>query len=355
MSSRSKGWKTGVFILVLLLLGCVLLLRWLEMPDSYNKQTEQVGEEETEIDASYASGVFAEAGEGAGEGSVPDSQTEKAENAESELLNPSVPVPSVETTAAVTELRVRKAAYTEQTYQIVTDLVYTRRHQGSEGEPKIQELLTELKTVDPALGTLWEGIMSYWQYAGDELTIHRDVLPDGLPDDNSLCIAVLGFQLMHDGGMAPELEGRCETALDSAKKYPNAFLLVTGGGTAYGNRSATEADVMAKWLEERGIDPERILIENRSLTTDQNAAFSCEILTKSYPEVKSIAIVSSDYHIALGSMLFTEAALIYAYEHDCKMPYQVISNAGFRTAGNEIYSNPAYFGSDIWVMANPTY
>ena len=180
-------------------------------------------------------------------------------------------------------------------------------------------------------------------------------LPDGLPEDDSLGIVVLGFQLLSSGEMAPELVGRCETALACAAQYPNAYLIVTGGGTASGNRSATEADVMAAWLEEHGIGKAKIIIENRSLTTDQNASNTCSILAEQYPEIRSLAMVSSDYHVALGSMLFTEAAQIYAYEHDCEVPYQVISNAGYATSGNPIYSNPRMFPSDMWILADPHY
>ena len=66
-------------------------------------------------------------------------------------------------------------------------------------------------------------------------------------------------------------------------------------------------------------------------------------------------MVSSDYHVALGSMLFTEAALLYAYEHDCAVPYEVVSNVGFATSGNPVYSNPRMFPSDMWILADPHY
>ena len=64
-------------------------------------------------------------------------------------------------------------------------------------------------------------------------------------------------------------------------------------------------------------------------------------------------MVSSDYQVALGSMLFTEAALLYAYEHDGAAPYEVVSNAGFATSGNPVYSNPRMFPSDMWILADP--
>ena len=243
--------------------------------------------------------------------------------------------------------------YDEHTYQLVTDIIYTMRNRGEEEEASIRVLLAELKEANPALGILWEGIADYWFYVCRDFTVNQGRLPDGLPTDDSLGITVLGFQLQSDGTMAPELIGRLETALACAAQYPNAYLIVTGGGTAAGNHSVTEADAMAGWLEEHGIDRSKIIVENRSLTTDQNASNTCAILAERYPGIRALAMVSSDYHVALGSMLFTEAALLYAYEHDGAAPYEVVSNAGFATSGNPVYSNPRMFPSDMWILADP--
>ena len=245
--------------------------------------------------------------------------------------------------------------YDEQTYQLVTDIIFTLRNQGEDGEASVRSLLKELEEADPALGKLWTGIVDYWFYVSRDLVINTGTVPDGLPEDDSLGIVVLGFQLLYDGGMTPELIGRCETALAGARRYPEARIVVTGGGTAAGNREATEAGVMADWFAEHGIPRDRIVVENKSLTTDQNAAFACRILAEQYPGIQALMIVTSDYHVALGSMLFTEAALLYACEHECPAPYQVVSNSAFATSGNPIYSNPRRFTSDVWILADPKY
>ena len=57
---------------------------------------------------------------------------------------------------------------------------------------------------------------------------------------------------------------------------------------------------MAKWLEKKGVDKKRIIVEDTSITTAQNAIFTYDILTSLYPSVTELAIVSSDYHIATG-------------------------------------------------------
>ena len=87
----------------------------------------------------------------------------------------------------------------------------------------------------------------------------------------------------------------------------------------------TEADAMAGWLEEQGIQSDRIIVENKSLTTAQNAIYSFDILSEKYPEVSQIALVSSDYHIPWAVILF-ETRFILG-----ESPLRVVSNAVYPT------------------------
>lgn len=174
----------------------------------------------------------------------------------------------------------------------------------------VQVDIDKLAALDKESADRWTAIIKYWNDANEKDFVNRDILPDGLSDDNSLCIVVLGYQLNADGTMKDELIGRLETALDNADKYPNAYILVTGGGTASANSSATEADCMAEWLLENGIAEDKVIIENMSKTTAENALFSYAILNRDYPEVSSIAIVTSDYHIPLGCMLFNSEFML---------------------------------------------
>jgi hypothetical protein len=168
------------------------------------------------------------------------------------------------------------------------------------------EALEELKAADPALGGKWEQIMDLWEAP---ITVNTE-LPDTLPEDDSLCLVVLGFQLNPDGTIRPELEERLKVALAASQQYPQAYITCTGGGTAADNPDATEAGRMAEWLEANGVDPARILVEDRSLTTAQNAIYTFDILTELYPQVNQIAILSSDYHIATGTLLFGAEAVL---------------------------------------------
>jgi hypothetical protein len=51
--------------------------------------------------------------------------------------------------------------------------------------------------------------------------------------------------------------------------------------------------------------PERILVEDRSLSTTANAQNVFKLLRSEAPQVDSIAVVSSDYHIPWGVSMFT--------------------------------------------------
>ena len=189
-----------------------------------------------------------------------------------------------------------------------------------------ERLLYEIGTIDAAQSDAWRSIMDYWSYAHSKMELNPDVLPDGLPDDDSLCIVVLGYALASDGSMQKELIGRLKVALASAEKYPNAYILCTGGGTASGNSQVTEAGQMASWLEKQGIDPNRIIVENKSYSTTQNAVYSYKILREQYPQVKHLAMVTSDYHMSWGYMAFATELSLGVYV-DLNPHLDIISNA----------------------------
>ncbi|MCR4877037.1 MAG: YdcF family protein [Clostridiales bacterium] len=193
---------------------------------------------------------------------------------------------------------------------------------AAEGTRDVQAL-SALTALDPVLGEKWTRIMDCWE-APVEV---NEELPDLLPEDDSLALVALGFQLSPDGTMREELIERLKVVLKASEKYPNALIVCTGGGTASGNPAATEASRMAEWLEQHGVDSSRLIVENHSLTTAQNAIFTFDILTERYPQVKQIAIISSDYHIATGTLLFSAEAIL----RDSAM--EVVSNASWHAPG----------------------
>ena len=144
--------------------------------------------------------------------------------------------------------------------EIIEELVVDYGSYGAEAETHIQSLLSQLRAADADAADRWERILALWKTANTELTVHDRVLPDGLPDTDTLCIVALGFQLEPDGTMRGELVERLKVVKESAEKYPRALIVCTGGGTAAQDETATEAGRMAEWLIENGIAEERILV-----------------------------------------------------------------------------------------------
>ena len=231
--------------------------------------------------------------------------------------------------AALISGLVRPAAALSET-DIIKQLLAYYCHYQEAAETDIARLLEQLEAENPDSARAWQEILEVWRWSVEDLEVNWDVLPDGLPQDDSLCIVVMGFRLNDGGVMDPELISRLEVALASAEKYPNAYIACAGGGTAPHNPYVTEAGQMAKWLEEQGIDPERIIVEGRSISTEENAMFTYQILARDYPQVTSIALVSSDYHLRRCHLLFRAAALL----PEPDLPYTVVGDACFE-AGYE--------------------
>lgn len=207
-------------------------------------------------------------------------------------------------------------------------LNYYRYYQDA-AQTDIDCLLYALQEIDPAKAQTWESIMDYWHQANTDLTLYPDVLPDGLPQDNTLCIVVMGYALASNGSMRKELVGRLETAFASAQKYPNAYIVCTGGGTAKDDKTVTEAGEMAKWLIQKGIDEDRIIVEDKAMSTVGNARNTCEILAQEFPRVTHLALVTSDYHLIRSCLLFHAQALVSA---DRGAPLLcVAANAAYQT------------------------
>ena len=110
-------------------------------------------------------------------------------------------------------------------------------------------------------------------------------------------IVVLGAGL--DNGRTPNLilSERLEAAIKSEKEHPNQYIVVSGGKGK--DEYVTEAEAMKKYLEDKGIDEEKIIKEDRSRDTNENLKFSKEKIeehsNKSISEV-NVKIVTADFH-----------------------------------------------------------
>lgn len=104
-------------------------------------------------------------------------------------------------------------------------------------------------------------------------------------------IIVLGAQVRTDGP-SRVLRYRLDTAYDYLQTHPQVRCIVSGG-QGY-NESEPEGEAMARYLIGRGIDADRIQIENQSENTVQNLTLSAAFLD---PAADRVAIVTNNFHV----------------------------------------------------------
>ena len=215
----------------------------------------------------------------------------------------------------------------------IADLIGYYKSYQEAAETDILRTLDAMAQVDPVQAEAWTQIMDYWSYINTEMQVNIGTVPEGLPEDNSVAIVILGFALNSDGTMKDELVGRLQTGLAIAEAYPNAYVVVTGGGTAKENPNVTEGGLMGAWLLEQGLSEDRLIIENKAPNTVGNAENTYKILAEQYPQVDSFVMVTSDYHVPRGCILFYSKCLLAAYASGGE-PLKLISNAGYYTGSN---------------------
>lgn len=107
-------------------------------------------------------------------------------------------------------------------------------------------------------------------------------------------IIVLGAQVKENGPSAA-LKYRLDAAYDYLVENENTICIVSGGQGA--NEPHSEAQGMYRYLTEKGIAAERILLEDKSTNTSENIAFSAVFLDM---EKDSVGIVTNNFHVFRG-------------------------------------------------------
>jgi uncharacterized SAM-binding protein YcdF (DUF218 family) len=105
---------------------------------------------------------------------------------------------------------------------------------------------------------------------------------------------------------SPTLVQRLELAYTLAQQHPKAQVIVSGGVDF--RQTVAEASVMAAYLESRGLDKSRLLLEDRSTSTYENLVFSLRLLQAGgqTPEAATV-LVTSDFHTLRASWIAKKA------------------------------------------------
>lgn len=183
-------------------------------------------------------------------------------------------------------------------------------------EESLAALETDIATLDnPVIAAVGDNWKKVWLDPDYKLLLFGQDDPEQIPVSGKHAFLVMGFALQN-GEMTAELTGRCDAAASAAKAFPDSLIVCTGGATGGNNPEGhTEAGMMKAYLSRKcGIDPDRILTDEKALTTTENAVNCFEILKPL--GIDTITIITSSYHQKRCETLFGAMAARYARELD---------------------------------------
>ena len=118
---------------------------------------------------------------------------------------------------------------------------------------------------------------------------------------------VLGCKVYGERASLSLLE-RLEAAYDYLVENPEADCVVSGGQGP--DEAISEAECMYRWLVENGIDPSRIYKEDKSTSTEENIAFSKEVIEEN-GLCQKVAIITSEYHTYRAGTIAENNGLVW--------------------------------------------
>lgn len=110
-------------------------------------------------------------------------------------------------------------------------------------------------------------------------------------------IVVLGAGLIGDR-VTPLLASRIEKGMKLLDYNPDAKIIMSGGQGQ--GEDIAEGAAMARYAIEKGVDKSRVIVEEKSVSTQENLVFSKELMTGEQPK---IIVVTTAYHVFRALLL----------------------------------------------------
>ena len=152
------------------------------------------------------------------------------------------------------------------------------------------------------------------------------VIPTGvvialdMPGDDVACdyVIVLGAGV-HGTVPSLSLRSRLDAAAEYLRQRPEVICIVSGGQGE--GEDISEAKCMYDDLVKAGIDPERIWLEDRSTSTQENLRFSLALIQqRTGTRPTEINVLSNDYHL-FRAKIFADQEGVTAYGVAADSPY----------------------------------
>nr|WP_285851926.1 YdcF family protein [Sporosarcina luteola] len=116
--------------------------------------------------------------------------------------------------------------------------------------------------------------------------------------DGSLEYAIILGAKVNGETPSLTLRYRLEEALSYAETYPDVKFILSGGQGP--DEDIAEGEAMRRYLVERGVAEERLLLETESTSTYENILYSKKLLPE---DVNAVTLITSDFHLTRARMI----------------------------------------------------
>jgi uncharacterized SAM-binding protein YcdF (DUF218 family) len=129
-------------------------------------------------------------------------------------------------------------------------------------------------------------------------------------DENADVIIILGARL-YGRTPSPALSHRLDRGYEYLIEHPETIAVVSGGLGR--GEEITEAEAMKTYLMKKGIEEDRILMEDNSFNTYENISLSIDVLEDEMPSLQlekmKFGIVTNSFHVFRGTLTAREKGL----------------------------------------------
>ena len=109
-------------------------------------------------------------------------------------------------------------------------------------------------------------------------------------------VVILGYKLNDDASMDDLLKKRLDLCLKLLSEEHYDKIIVSGGCPTPPGLEVSEAYVMSRYLIEHGVSEDKLILENKSLTTEENALYSVPICKEL--GAKKITVITTLEHMS---------------------------------------------------------
>lgn len=148
------------------------------------------------------------------------------------------------------------------------------------------------------------------------------------PPSGETAVVVLGCKV-NPSGPSLMLTTRLEATLEYLNENPSAKCILSGGQGP--DEPVSEAQAMQSWLVARGIDKNRLYMEDKSTSTWENLRFSKELIQRE-KLCPAITVITNEFH-QYRARTIAESYNIESYSFSAKTPLYLLPTYYVREIG----------------------